>query len=114
MHQPPLSPLVAGPLLLATLLTASPAFANNCEAISAQIDAKLRQGGLQQFSLVTVEATASAAGRPMGSCDRGSKKILYRAASAADTPQPPARRGDSPILTECKDGTVSMGGNCRK
>jgi len=85
---------------------------NNCEAIRNQIDAKIRASGVSQFTLTTVDAAASAAGRNVGSCDRGAKKILYAASTAAGSGA--VRPKSEAILTECKDGTVSMGGSCRK
>jgi hypothetical protein len=98
--------------------------AGNCDQIKAQIDAKVRAGGVAQFSLSVVDADAHAAGKVVGSCDRGTRKIVYVAgagATAAAAPAAPAskpagakRRADEPILTECKDGSVSLGGDCRK
>ena len=102
--------LVPWCLLLAT--SGALAQASNCEAISAQISAKVRAGGVQQFTLTTVDTSASAPGRVLGSCERGSKKIMYVATPGAEKGRP-APRNDA-ILTECKDGTVSVGGNCRK
>lgn len=66
-----------------------------------------------------VDADAKAEGRTVGSCDRGSKKIVYRAGTASGAPAAPAapassaaKRKPEPILTECKDGSVSVGGDC--
>jgi hypothetical protein len=91
----------------------------NCEAITAQIDAKIRAAGVSRFTLTTVDADAKVGGKVVGSCDLGTKKIVYEAAAGdaageAASPRPP--RGhprDEPILTECKDGSVSLGGNCK-
>lgn len=91
------------PLMLLGLGTSAQAI--TCDELQAQIESKLRAGGLKSFSVVTVEAAASAPGREVGRCERGARKILYRPGTAA-----PARQ--EAILTECKDGSVSMGGTC--
>ena len=89
---------------------------SNCEAIRAQIDAKVRAGGVSDFALSVVGADANVGGRVVGSCDLGTKKIVYDKSSAptAVPSQPRARpRQEQRILTECKDGSVSMGGDCK-
>lgn len=97
----------------------------NCDALREQIEAKIRTSGVASFTLAVVDADAPADGKVVGSCDRGSRKIVYArgtgAAAAASAPMPapgvsppasaPARR-DTPVLTECKDGTVRYGGDC--
>jgi len=95
--------------------------AGNCDSIRDQIDAKIRASAVSRFTLTVVDAAATAPGRNVGSCERGSRKILYvqegrpeAAASAASAATTPPRRGSDGVLTECKDGTVSLGGNCRK
>ena len=107
--------------LWACLAGAGPAAlaASNCDEIKAGIDAKVRAGGVTQFTLTVVDADAKAEGRTVGSCDRGSKKIVYRAGTASGAPAAPAapassaaKRKPEPILTECKDGSVSVGGDC--
>lgn len=111
-------------IALAATAAASASHANNCEPIRAQIDAKYRAGGIQNFSLTIVDAAASAPGKVVGSCGNGSKRILFATPGQPGTPAapPPAApppvtaprsAGEKPILTECKDGTVSYG-NCKK
>lgn len=104
------------PLLFALAPATGQALA--CETLQAQIEAKLRANGVTRFNLVAVEKSASAPGREVGRCDLGKRKILYRPASGGDdggnAPARPPARPAEPILTECKDGTVSMGGNCRR
>ena len=105
------------------LLAGSARAASNCDSIRDQIDAKIRAGGISRFTLTVVDAGTTAAGRNVGSCERGSRKIMYvqegkpeaaAVASAASSGQPPHKRGPDGVLTECKDGTVSLGGSCRK
>lgn len=107
-------------IVLASLLAAGNAQANsNCDSIRDQIDAKVRAAGVSRFTLAIVDAASSAPGRNVGSCDRGSRKILYVQEGKADVPAataPAPRPTPKPgaVLTECKDGSVSVGGDCRK
>jgi hypothetical protein len=105
---------------------------SSCESIAAVVDAKIRATGTSQFTLSTVDAAASAPGRVVGTCAMGAKKILYTVAGAASGPSgvataasaaaPAAEaahkarlgaKSDDNILTECKDGTMSVGGSCK-
>jgi Protein of unknown function (DUF1161) len=98
--------------------------ANTCDALRAQIDAKIRASGVARFTLSTVEADAKVNGRVVGTCDLGTRKIVYAqdaspAATATGSSNPaaqpsPARPRNETILTECKDGSVSVGGDCKK
>ncbi len=102
-------------LVLLALLIAAPATqaASNCDSIREHIEAKLRAGGLSHFTLEVVDAGAPPRGKVLGSCERGTKRIVQVGAATAST-SAPARPAREPILTECKDGRVSMGGDCRK
>lgn len=95
-------------------LASSAASASNCDSIAAGIDARMRAGGLLNVQLQVVDVATSAPGRVVGSCDRGSKKIVQvgAAASAAAATRPPSR--DSGIITECKDGRVITQGDCSR
>jgi len=84
----------------------------SCEAIQAQIDAKVRASGVTDFSLSVVPADAPAPGRVVGSCDLGTKKIMYVRTGEANA-RPAAKSGTERIITECKDGSVSVGGSCK-
>ena len=105
-------------LCLATiaLLLASPASyaTNNCDSIRAQVDAKVRASGVTNFILSVVEAEAKVSGKVVGSCDLGTKKIVYNQSSSPAPSQPQAKPSEEGILTECKDGSVTIGGNCKK
>jgi hypothetical protein len=117
--------------------TAQPA--NNCEPIRARIEANIASKGVSDFSVTVVDEAAPVSGEVVGQCDLGRKKIVYErgdrpAGGAGGTPiapaaapqvpsspaPSPAAKGaqkapaaDQGILTECKDGTVTMGGNCK-
>lgn len=94
-----------GPLLA---LPARADAAQSCEALQARIEARIRASGVQAFSLRTVDAAAKVDGKVVGSCDLGTKKIVYLKSGTM------AKSDKEAILTECKDGTVSVGGDCRK
>jgi Protein of unknown function (DUF1161) len=116
----------------------APSYADNCEDLRAQIDAKIKAAGVASYSVAVVDSAASAPGKVVGSCARGQKKIMYavNAAPTALQTKPPVATTSAPvaaasavpakkpavavsksgdaILTECKDGTVSKGGSCKK
>ncbi len=114
-------------LAAATFLMACTAsYADNCDEIRGQIDAKIKASGAVNYSVLVVDSAASAAGKLVGSCARGSKKIMYTQLASTDKPAaataaPSASKAKLPvqtvpdkILTECKDGSVSVGGSCKK
>jgi hypothetical protein len=104
------------PLALAGLLACSASHAFTCEELRARIEARIAENGVSRFTVTTVDAAAPADGQVVGTCERGSKKIVYLQHSGGAGAAPataPARRSDA-ILTECRDGTVSVGGNCRR
>jgi hypothetical protein len=90
--------------------------ASNCDDLLVQIDAKIRGAGVTRFSLTTVAADATVSGKVVGTCERGSRKIVYEAEapSPSSASSPSVRRSNDGILTECKDGSVSVGGDCRR
>ncbi|MBE7417834.1 MAG: DUF1161 domain-containing protein [Ideonella sp.] len=81
----------------ASIAAAAP---STCDALREQIEAKIRAAGVAQFSVTVIDAAASAPGKVVGSCERGTRRIVYR------------RGGDEGIVTECKDGSVSRDGRC--
>ena len=95
-------------------VASSASHANNCDSIRAQVDAKVRASGVTNFILSVVEAEAKVSGKVVGSCDLGTKKIVYNQSSSPAPSQPQAKPSEEGILTECKDGSVAIGGNCKK
>ncbi|MET3440558.1 hypothetical protein ABIC94_001312 [Variovorax paradoxus] len=98
---------------------AANAAAENCEALRTQIESKIAAAGVTRFTVTTIDANAQASGQVVGSCELGSKKIVYQREGAPPAPDAASsgaapRAGDESILTECKDGTVSVGGDCKK
>ncbi len=68
-------------VLLFALLSSSPALAaKSCDELKAQIATGLDARHIEGYSLEIVPAdkAASEPGKVVGSCERGSKKIIYR------------------------------------
>jgi hypothetical protein len=110
-------------LLIATALTALAGAAHgaeNCEDLRARIESSIAAAGATRFAVTVVDANASANGQVVGSCELGTRKVMYErdvgpARDAAGTaPAAPRRPAREPILTECKDGSVTIGGDCKK
>ena len=102
-------------LLLALLaLLASRAMANNCDAIRADIDARVRKNGISNHSLSVVDRAASGPGRVVGNCDQGSKKILMTQPGPASpaTPGAPASPGTpaTPAAPATTPGSAAKSG----
>jgi hypothetical protein len=50
-----------------------------CEELKGEIEAKIKKNGIEKFSLDVVEASAEAKeGKVVGTCDGGTKKIVYK------------------------------------
>lgn len=64
----------------AMAIIAAPAFAQGkpCEELKSEIEAKIRQNGVTQFTLTIVGKDAPDDGKVVGTCEGGSKKILYK------------------------------------
>jgi len=112
----PTPPMLAAGLLLATMQAAQAA---GCDQLRSEVEGRIAAAGVTRFSVTVVDASAPVtSGKVVGSCELGSKKLVYEASPAApgapataSTPGPAG--GSERILTECRDGTVSMGGSCR-
>jgi hypothetical protein len=89
----------------------------NCEPLRLQIEQKIAANGVSEFSVTVVDVEADAAGMVVGSCARGRQKIMYikglNVSPPANRTTAPLFKGNSGILTECKDGTLTMGGPCK-
>jgi hypothetical protein len=64
------------------LLMASPALAQRkaCEELKAEIEAKIKANGVPAFTLdiVDTDQVKEGDGQVVGSCDGGTKKIVYK------------------------------------
>lgn len=67
-------------LMLALTVLASPAFAQrkDCNELKEEIDAKIRANGVAQFTTTIVDKDAEENGQVVGTCDGGTKKIVYK------------------------------------
>jgi hypothetical protein len=66
--------------IVTLLLVATPAMAQRkaCEELKAEIEAKIKNNGVKEFTLEIVENDQAKDGKVVGSCDGGTKKILYK------------------------------------
>jgi Protein of unknown function (DUF1161) len=66
-------------VLLVLALAAAPAMARKaCEELKAEIAAKIEANGVKHYTLEIVPKDATADGKVVGTCDGGTKKIVYR------------------------------------
>jgi hypothetical protein len=71
-------------LIAAALVTgmavSSPALAQqkDCGELKGEIEAKIKKNGVDKFSLDIVEADKQSDGKVVGTCEGGSKKIVYK------------------------------------
>src|ERR1035437_4456108 len=65
------------PLAAVLLLGCVTAHAASCEDIRARIEAKSNSAGIDKYSLTVVDTAATSPGKVVGTCDLGTKKILY-------------------------------------
>lgn len=110
MHR--LIPLAAGLLLASSF---SHGQQNHCAAIRSQIENKIRGSGVASFTLQVVGADVKLSGKVVGTCDLGTRKIVYNSGiePASTGSAPKGKVSEERILTECKDGSVTYG-ECKK
>ena len=68
--------------------------AKPCEELKSEIASKLDAKGVKSYSLEIVAKDQDADGKVVGSCEGGTKKIVYRRTAAA--PQSPAKEPEKP------------------
>jgi outer membrane lipoprotein-sorting protein len=66
--------------LVTGLVVSGPVFAQkkDCGELKSEIEAKIKKNGVDKFSLDVVEADKSSEGKVVGTCEGGSKKIVYK------------------------------------
>lgn len=71
--------------LVALMLAVSPALAKRkpCEELKAEIEAKIRNNGVKHFTLTVVPNAEVKDQHVVGSCDGGTRKIVYRRGAPA-------------------------------
>ncbi|HKW37582.1 MAG TPA: DUF1161 domain-containing protein [Burkholderiales bacterium] len=74
--------------IAASLLIASPVFAQvkPCEELKGEIDTKIKNNGVAAFTTTIVDKDAAEDGKVVGTCDGGTKKIVYKRGAAAPAP----------------------------
>jgi hypothetical protein len=66
-------------LVAVLLMLASPAFAKKpCEELKTEIDAKIKANGVKSYTLEIVPNEDVKDGKVIGTCDGGTKKIVYK------------------------------------
>ena len=50
----------------------------DCNELKGEIEAKIKKNGVDKFNLDVVDASAQTEGKVVGTCDGGSKKIVYK------------------------------------
>lgn len=66
--------------LVTGLVISGPAFSQKkgCAELKSEIEAKIKKNGVDKFSLDVVEADKQSDGKVVGTCDGGTKKIVYK------------------------------------
>lgn len=64
--------------------------AKPCEDLKSEIAQKLDAKGVKSYSLEIVAKDKDAEGKVVGTCEGGTKKIVYRKAAASPETTPPA------------------------
>ncbi len=49
-----------------------------CDELKGEIEAKIKKNGVEKFSLDIVDKDAQADGKVVGTCEGGTKKIVYK------------------------------------
>ena len=63
--------------ILLGLAASGSGFAKSCEELAVEIAAKLDASGVKDYSLEIVPNAIAAGEKVVGSCDNGTKKIIY-------------------------------------
>ena len=63
-----------------SLMVSGPALAQrkDCGELKGEIEGKIKKNGVEKFSLEIVDADKQADGKVVGTCDGGTKKIVYK------------------------------------
>lgn len=97
-----------------------------CEPLRERIEAQIGATGALSYAVIVVNADAPVAGKVVGTCAKGTRKLVYVRGDDRGSPAPAASqaarpRQESPVrrireadvITECRDGTVLRGdGGC--
>ena len=50
----------------------------SCEELKGEIEAKIKKNGVEKFTLDIVDADKQSDGKVVGTCEGGTKKIVYK------------------------------------
>ena len=66
--------------VVASMLITLPALAQvkPCEELKSEIEAKIKNNGVKDFTLTIVDKDQAEDGKVVGTCDGGTKKIVYK------------------------------------
>lgn len=80
--------------IAASLLIASPVFAQvkPCEELKGEIDTKIKNNGVSAFTTTIVDKDAAEDGKVVGTCEGGTKKIVYKRGEPASAPAPATQK----------------------
>jgi hypothetical protein len=70
--------LIVAALVIMGLSGSAWAQRKSCDELKGEIDAKIKKNGVEKFSLDIVDKDAQAEGKVVGTCDGGTKKIVYK------------------------------------
>ncbi|HET7200481.1 MAG TPA: DUF1161 domain-containing protein [Burkholderiales bacterium] len=84
--------------IAASLLIASPVLAQvkPCEELKGEIDTKIKNNGVPAFTTTIVDKDAAEDGKVVGTCDGGTKKIVYKRGEAEPAPAASSAPAASP------------------
>ena len=68
--------------VVAGLIVSGPALAQrkDCGELKGEIEGKIKKNGVEKFSLDVLDKDAQSDGKVVGTCDGGTKKIVYKRA----------------------------------
>ena len=78
--------ILAAVLVSITMIASASAHATSCDQVQAGIDAKIKARGVQSDTLDVVPAAEVKDQKVVGSCEGGSKKIVYARTPAVAKP----------------------------
>jgi hypothetical protein len=70
--------IVAAALVLGLASGGAWAQKKGCDELKGEIEAKIKKNGVEKFSLDVVDKDAQAEGKVVGTCEGGTKKIVYK------------------------------------
>jgi hypothetical protein len=86
-------PLATIAVLLSVSLSVFAQAAKPCEELKSEIAKKLEANGVKSYSLEIVAKDKEVEGKVVGTCEGGTKKIVYsRTSTPPQTPAPPASK----------------------